>query len=82
MLLHCHGSNVLRVKGLLNVRGEATPVIINGVQHLVHPPVHLVEWPDTDRRSRIVFIVQNLTQAQIEESLAAFNQLDCDEAVA
>ena len=82
MLLHCHGSNVLRVKGLLNVRGAATPVVINGVQHLVHPPVHLAEWPDTDRRSRIVFIVQNLTQAQIEESLAAFNQLDCDEAVA
>ena len=82
MLLHCHGTNVLRVKGLLNVRGETTPVVINGVQHLVHPPVHLAQWPDTDQRSRIVFIVQNLTQTQIEESLAAFNQLDCDDAVA
>ena len=78
MLLHCHGTHVLRVKGLLNVRGEATPVIINGVQHLVHPPVHLAQWPDADRRSRIVFIVRDLTRSQIEESLAVFNQLGGD----
>ena len=75
LLLHCHGDNVLRVKGLLNVTGVAAPVVVNGVQHLVHPPVHLSRWPDSDRRSRIVFIVQGLTQEAIEDSLAAFNGL-------
>ena len=75
MLLHCHGDKVLRVKGMLNVQGVATPVVVNGVQHLVHPPVHLARWPDTDRRSRLVFIVQGLAQQALEESLAAFNEL-------
>jgi G3E family GTPase len=75
LLLHRHGDKVLRVKGLLNIVGVAAPVVINGVQHMMHPPVHLSRWPDDDRRSRIVFIVQGLAQAVIEESLAVFNQL-------
>jgi len=79
MLLHAHGENVLRVKGLLNVRGEATPVLINGVQHIVHPPVHLDKWPDKDRRSRVIFIVRDIPQAQIEDSLAEFNRIGLGE---
>lgn len=73
MLLHAHGENVLRVKGILNVADSETPVAVHGVQHIVHPPVHLAAWPDDDRRSRIVFIVRGLAQADIEASLAAFN---------
>ena len=55
MLLQARGEDVLRVKGLLDVGGEG-PLLVNGVQHAVHPPVHLDAWPDDDRRSRIVFI--------------------------
>ena len=75
MLLNRHGEKVLRVKGLLNVAGVETPVLINGVQHIVHPPSHLPAWPDAERRPRIVFIVQDLDPALIERSLAAFNAL-------
>lgn len=75
LLLHTHGERVLRVKGLLNVRGVETPVVVNGVQHVVHPPFHLAAWPGEDRRSRIVFIVRDLTRDQIERSLAVFNRL-------
>jgi G3E family GTPase len=75
MLLHRHGQRVLRVKAVLNVQGSATPVAVHGVQHIVHPPVHLPGWPDDERRSRIVFIVKDLTRAQIEASLDAFNRL-------
>ena len=67
LLLHSHGDRVLRVKGLLNVAGVAAPVVINRVQHMVHPPVHLARWPDEDSRSRMDFIVQGLTQAAIED---------------
>jgi G3E family GTPase len=73
MLLHAHGEKVLRVKGILNVKGVEAPVVINGVQHVVHPPMHLKAWPDGDRRSRIVFIVDDIEQELIERSLAAFN---------
>src|SRR5439155_1312100 len=60
MLLHAHGEDILRVKGLLQVVGVPTPVVIHGVQHLVHPPVHLDGWPTADRGTRLVFIVQKL----------------------
>jgi G3E family GTPase len=75
MLLHRHGADVLRLKGLLNVAGVPTPVLINGVQHIVHPPSHLEAWPDADRRSRLIFIVHGLQRERIARSLAVFNDL-------
>lgn len=75
MLLHCHGDKVLRIKGLLNVFDVDTPVLINGVQHIVHPPVHLTEWPDNDHSSRLIFIVQGMSIDSIQRSLDAFNRL-------
>ena len=75
MLLHVHGKRILRVKGLLNVAGSDTPVVINGVQHLVHPPFHLARWPDADRRSRLVFITEGLAPEALAASLAVFNRL-------
>jgi G3E family GTPase len=73
MLLHRHGNEVLRVKGILNVADAETPVAVHGVQHLVHPPTHMSAWPDIDRRSRLVFIVKGLAPAAIERSLRAFS---------
>ncbi len=72
MLLHRHGAAVLRVKGILNVAGTEAPVAVHGVQHLVHPPIHMAAWPSADRRSRLVFIVDALEPAAIERSLRAF----------
>jgi G3E family GTPase len=78
MLLNRHGENLLRVKGILNVAGMDTPIVINGVQHLVHPPVHLDSWPGPDRRSHIVFITRNMDQERMGRSLAAFNHLSTE----
>ena len=75
MLLHRHGDRVLRIKGLLNVAGVPGPVLVNGVQHLVHPPAHLDHWPDGDRRSRIVVISNGLDRQEIGRSLHAFNAI-------
>jgi G3E family GTPase len=72
MLLGSRGTDVLRVKGLLDV-GAAGPVFLNGVQHVVHPPEHLAAWPDDDHRSRLVFITRGIELAEVEESLAAFD---------
>jgi G3E family GTPase len=73
MLLQSRGEDVLRVKGLLNVGGSG-PLVLNGVQHVVHPPEHLDEWPDEDHRSRIVFIGRGIDTEALEASLAAFNR--------
>ena len=74
MLLHAHGERVLRVKGLLNV-GATGPVVLNGVQHIIHAPEHLPAWPDADRRSHLVFILHGLEPLAIERSLQAFQRL-------
>ena len=64
MLLHAHGESVLRVKGLLNV-GATGPVVLNGVQHIIHAPEHLPAWPDADHRSHLVFILHRLAPLAI-----------------
>jgi G3E family GTPase len=71
MLLHARGEDILRVKGLLNV-GESGPIVLNGVQHIIHPPEHLNEWPSDDQRSRIIFILQFINPEDILHSLRAF----------
>jgi G3E family GTPase len=73
MLLQARGQDVLRVKGLLDV-GRDGPVLLNAVQHVVHPPEHLATWPDGDRRSRLVFIGRGLERDALERSLATFNR--------
>jgi G3E family GTPase len=75
MLLNRHGERVLRIKGILNVTGSRTPLCVNGVQHLVHPPFHLERWPTSNRQSRLVFIVRDMDPAVIKRSLLAFNRL-------
>ena len=75
MLLHQHGDRVLRLKGLLNVGETRGPLLLEGVQHVIHAPRHLREWPDADRRSRIVFIARDLDLGQVEASLGAFQDL-------
>lgn len=72
MLLNRHGQRVLRVKGILNLEGEARPVAIHGVQHLVHPPTHMEAWPSEDRRSHVVFIVDGLDASLLKRSFEAF----------
>ena len=64
-LRSARGEDLLRVKGILNLHGEQTPVVIHGVHHVFHPPVALPEWPDADRRSRIVFITRGIAREEV-----------------
>lgn len=71
MLLHVRGEDVLRVKGLLDV-GEKGPIVLNGVQHIIHPPEHLKEWPEDEKLSHLVFIVRDINPEEILNSLKQF----------
>ncbi len=66
-LASLHGTELLRVKGLLNVDGE--PVAVHAVQTLIHEPVTLQQWPDAERRSRLVFIARGMNRPAIEATL-------------
>ncbi len=71
LLAAYRGADLLRVKGMLNVKGLDKPVAVHGVQHLFHPPATLPAWPDADRRSRIVFITRDVGRELIEETLTS-----------
>lgn len=64
------GPGLLRVKGILNVKGE--PIVVHAVQQVFHEPQALTAWPDDDHRSRIVFITLGLDENEIRQSLNAF----------
>jgi G3E family GTPase len=68
-LLHAHGPDVLRVKGVLDVRGVG-PVALNAVQHVVHRPEHLTR--PMPPGSRLVVIARGLDTELLERSFRAF----------
>jgi G3E family GTPase len=65
------GPDMLRIKGLLNIKGCAGPVVVQYVQHLAHPPMELDRWPDGERRSHLVFITRGLTQSAVLNLLSS-----------
>jgi len=71
MLGEVQGPNLLRIKGIVNIGGR--PIVIQAVQHMFHPLSELPEWPDDDRRSRIVFITRNVERERIERTLDALS---------
>jgi G3E family GTPase len=65
------GSDLLRLKGLVNVaESPDRPAVIHGVQHVFHPPAWLERWPSPDRRTRLVFITRAIPRGWVEALLA------------
>jgi G3E family GTPase len=69
LLLHRRGTEVLRVKGVLDVDG-AGPVAVNGVQHVVHRPEHLPGAAAGG--SRLVLITRGIDPGRLEHSFRTF----------
>jgi G3E family GTPase len=74
-LIALRGSDLLRVKGILNVAGCRGPVVVQYVQHLAHPPVELEFWPDANRNSRVVFITRDIAERDVKALFAAVTAL-------
>jgi G3E family GTPase len=72
-LVTYRGPDLLRMKGILNVKDTDKPVVIHGVQHVFHPPATLEAWPDgDDRKSRVVFITRDIAESTIRKVFASF----------
>ena len=68
-----HGPKLLRLKGIVKLAETPDqPLVIHGVQHVMHPPAYLERWPDADRRTRIVLITRDLEPASVTRLFDAF----------
>ena len=73
LLTTYHGPNLLRMKGILLMADDPLrPLVIHGVQHVLHPPVRLEKWPDGIAETRLVFIVRDIAKSVIEDLFKAF----------
>jgi G3E family GTPase len=73
MMIGLRGVDLLRVKGIVNVEG--LPVVVQAVQHIMHPPVTLDQWPSADRQTRLVFITRDIPEQAIRGMFDAVNAM-------
>jgi len=76
------GPDLLRVKAIVHVEGHDRPAVLHGVQQVFHPVAWLDAWPSEDRRTRLVFIVQDITKDQIDELMESLDDPAMSEAAA
>ena len=69
-VLSLRGDRVLRLKGLARVAGYDRPIVLQGVHHVLHPPVFL-ERPNASGGSQIVLITRGLSAPGLRASFAA-----------
>ncbi|MBI4207424.1 MAG: GTP-binding protein, partial [Betaproteobacteria bacterium] len=78
VLTALRGPDLLRVKGLVNVEGKSGPMVVQGVQHLFHPPLELAAWPSGDRTTRLVFITRGITRETVLQLFSVVGALAAD----
>ncbi|RUU92050.1 MULTISPECIES: GTP-binding protein [unclassified Mesorhizobium] len=73
LLRSTHGERLLRMKGVIELREDPSrPLVIHGVQKILHPPVQLPSWPDGQRGTRLVLITLDMPEDYIRRLFAAF----------
>lgn len=73
MLRSSFGPQILRLKGLVALRRDPErPLLIQGVQHVLHVPAMLPAWPDADHRTRIVLILDDVPPQAVQRMWDAF----------
>ena len=65
------GNDLLRVKGIVRFADRPEhPAIVQAAQHAMFAPEWLDDWPDSDHRSRLVFVVHDIAPEEILERFA------------
>lgn len=73
MLLNFRAKSLLRMKAIVNLKGKDKPTVLHAVQHVLHPPAELPEWPEDNRQSRFVFIVADMDAELAAQMLHEFH---------
>jgi len=73
LLRSAHGDKLLRMKGIIELADDPLrPLVVHGVQKLLHPPVRLPSWPDAARGTRLVLITLDMPQDYVRRMFQAF----------
>lgn len=73
LLRSTQGEKLLRMKGVIElVEDPERPLVIHGVQTLLHPPARLPSWPEGARGTRIVLITFDLPEDYVRRLFSAF----------
>ncbi|WP_027059004.1 CobW family GTP-binding protein [Mesorhizobium loti] len=73
LLRSTHGEKLLRMKGVIELREDPSrPLVIHGVQKILHPPARLPAWPDGQRGTRLVLITLDMPEDYVRRLFAAF----------
>lgn len=72
LLRSTHGDKLLRMKGVIELKEDPTrPLVVHGVQKLLHPPVRLPAWPDAQRGTRLVLITLDMPEDYVRRLFSA-----------
>jgi G3E family GTPase len=60
------GADLLRVKGIVAFSDrDDKPALVQAAQHTMFTPEWFDDWPDSDRRNRLVFVVHDVPRSEI-----------------
>jgi G3E family GTPase len=68
-VLSLRGDAILRLKGVVCLQGETLPIVLQGVHHVLHPPMYL-DRPLQPGATRIVLIARGLSAKGLRASFA------------
>lgn len=72
LLRSTHGEKLLRMKGIIQIAEDPSrPLVIHGVQQILHPPARLPAWPDGFRGTRLVLITLDMAEDYVRRLFAA-----------
>jgi G3E family GTPase len=78
LLLASRGDSILRVKGYLAANGYHTPLLIQGVQHILDRPEPMKDSPESAPPTQLVFIAKHVTKTAIERSIKSLLATSCN----
>jgi G3E family GTPase len=72
LLRSANGESLLRMKGIVEIAEDPErPLVLHGVQKMLHPPARLPAWPDGRRGTRLVLITMDMDGDYVRRLFAA-----------
>ena len=83
-VLSTFGPRLLRIKGLVGILGNTSPLVVHCVQDVAYPVVQLANWPKSgpfsDQSGRLIFITDGLSSGDAADIREALSALPADTA--